>query len=85
MSANRHANDANSEALRLHFTIQALCERNALGNNITSEEIGALLRSSVCVQYHTARTLYAVGQFNGIDRRDVAKMIPAMAQEVVHG
>jgi hypothetical protein len=82
MSAQRHATDANSEALRLHLAIQGLCERNALGENITPEDIGALLRSSVCVQYHTARTLYAVGQFGGIDRRDVAKVIPGLAQEV---
>lgn len=83
MSANRHATDANSEALRLHLAIQALCERNALGNNITGEEIGALLRSSVCVQYHTARTLYAVGQFGSVDRRDVAAVIPGLAPAAV--
>lgn len=85
MSAARHATDANTEAIRLHVAIQTLCERNALGNNITAEELGALLRGSVGVQYHTARTLYAVGQFHATDRRDVAAVIPAMAQEVSHG
>jgi hypothetical protein len=82
MSATRHASDANTEALRLHLAIQSLCERNALGENITAEQIGQLLRTSVCVQYHTARTLYAVGQFGGVDRRDVAAVIPGLAQEV---
>lgn len=85
MSATRHASDANAEALRLHLAIQSLCERNALGDNITAEDLSALLRGSVGVQYHTARTLYAVGQFHAIDRRDVAAVIPAMAMEVSHG
>jgi hypothetical protein len=79
MSASRHATDANAEALRLHLAIQALCERNALGNNITAEDLSALLRGSVGVQYHTARTLYAVGQFHATERRELAAAIPAMA------
>ncbi len=71
MSASRHASDANDEALRLHLAIQALCERNALGDNITAEDLTALLRGSVGVQYHTARTMYAVGQFHRVERREV--------------
>lgn len=85
MSASRHASDANQEAIRLHVAIQSLCERNALGNNITAEELSTLLRGSAGVQYHTARTLFAVGQFHAMDRRDLAAAIPAMAQEVAHG
>lgn len=80
MSASRHATDANAEALRLHLAIQALCERNALGNNITAEDLSSLLRGSVGVQYHTARTLYAVGQFHHSERRDVAAAIPALVE-----
>lgn len=82
MSANRHATDANNEALRLHLAIQSLCERSALGNNITAQELADLLRGSVGVQYHTARTLYAVGQFHAAERRNLVAAIPAMAQEV---
>jgi hypothetical protein len=85
MSATRHASDANNEALRLHLAIQSLCERNALGENITAEDLSALLRGSVGVQYHTARTLYAVGQFHAAERRELAAAIPAipaMAREV---
>lgn len=79
MSATRHASDANAEALRLHLAIQALCERNLLGENITPEELGSLLRKSAGVQYHTARTMHAVSMFPTVDRRDVAAVIPAMA------
>jgi hypothetical protein len=68
MSAARHAHDANHEALRLHLAIQSLRERAQSGHTLTHEDLTLLLRTSVCVQYHTARTLYAVGQF--ADRRE---------------
>lgn len=71
MSAARHATDANSEALRMHLTVQALCERALLGENISPEDLGALLNASRCVQYNTARTLYAVNLFETRDRRAV--------------
>lgn len=85
MSAARHATDANEEAKRLHMSIQDLCERSVLGENITPEQIGALLRTSACVQYHTARTQYAVAQFADQERRDLVKMLPGLATEVSHG
>ncbi len=82
MSATRHAHDANAEALRLHLAIQDLCARNMLGQNITTEELGALLRKSAGVQYHTARTMHAVSLFPAPDRRELAAAIPAMAEGV---
>lgn len=77
MSAKRHANDANSEALRLHLAIQDLCERNARGENVTPEQIGDLLRKSTCVQYHTARTQYAVSQFEARRETEIRTAIPS--------
>lgn len=69
MTAARHAADANAEALRLHLAIQGLCEKVGLGETITIENLGAVLRTSACVQFHTARTMYAVSQFATPDRR----------------
>lgn len=69
MSAVRHATDANAEAMRLHLAIQGLCERSALGESITPEQVSALMRSSACVQFHTARALYATSQFAAPERR----------------
>lgn len=85
MSAARHAKDANYEAQRLHVAIQDLCERNALGENITAEQLSSILRASACVQYNTARTQYAVTQFGERRAADVAVAIPALASEVSHG
>ncbi len=76
---------ADAEAMRLHLAIQDLCARNMLGENITAEDLGALLRKSAGVQYHTARTLHAATIFPPADRRDVAAVIPAMVREVCHG
>jgi hypothetical protein len=69
VTAARHACDANAEALRLHLAIQGLCEKSALGESITPEQLATLLRSSGCVQYHTARTTHAVALFPSPDRR----------------
>lgn len=77
MSAARHATDANSEALRLSLALQDLCASALLGALPTAEQLVALHRTSACVQYHTARTLYAVGQFNDSERREAAA--PALA------
>jgi hypothetical protein len=79
MSAHRHATDANSEALRLHLAIQDLCERNALGENISPEQLGDLLRKSACVQYHSARTQYAVSQFEARREAEIRSAIPTLA------
>lgn len=78
MSAARHANDADSEAARLHLAIQDLCERNMLGENISSEDIAKLLRAAACVRYHTVRTRYAVSQFEARRETEIRSAIPAV-------
>jgi hypothetical protein len=50
------------------MAIQSLHERTQSGHALTPDDVALLMRSSVIVQYHTARTLYAVGQFH--DRRE---------------
>lgn len=69
MTAARHSQDANNEALRLRLAIQDLSARLAFGDAVTTEHLDDLLRKSACVQYHTARTMHAVTLFPAPERR----------------
>jgi hypothetical protein len=80
MSATRHAQDANAEALRLSLALEDLCANALLGVMPTTEDLGALLRQSRFVQYNTARAVLATTMFPVADRRDLAAVIPAMAE-----